>query len=59
MFVFYLGFYVTLVVLGGGRVVKGATQITTILENQFDLGAASALGVVLLLATQFLGSHQK
>ena len=28
-----------------------ATQITAILENQFDWGAASALGVVLLVAT--------
>ena len=28
-----------------------ATQITAILENQFDWGSASALGVVLLFAT--------
>jgi len=28
-----------------------ATQITAILENQFNWGAASALGVVLLVAT--------
>ena len=28
-----------------------ATQITAILENQFDWGAASALGVVLLIVT--------
>ena len=37
--------------LGGGRVVMVSTQITAILENQFDWGAASALGVVLLIAT--------
>ncbi len=51
VFVLCLGFYVTPAVLGGGRVVMVATQITAILENQFDWGAASALGVVLLIAT--------
>ncbi|MDC1072927.1 ABC transporter permease [Gammaproteobacteria bacterium] len=51
VFVLCLGFYVTPAVLGGGRVVMVATQITAILEHQFDWGAASALGVVLLLAT--------
>ena len=51
VFVLYLGFYVTPAVLGGGRVVMVATQITAILENQFNWGAASALGVVLLIAT--------
>lgn len=51
VFVLCLGFYVTPAVLGGGRVVMVATQITAILENQFDWGAASALGVVLLIGT--------
>jgi putative spermidine/putrescine transport system permease protein/spermidine/putrescine transport system permease protein len=51
VFVLCLGFYVTPAVLGGGKVVMVATQITAILENQFNWGAASALGVVLLLAT--------
>jgi len=51
VFVLCLGFYVTPAVLGGGRVVMVSTQITAILENQFDWGAASALGVVLLSAT--------
>ena len=51
VFVLCLGFYVTPAVLGGGRVVMVATQITAILENQFNWGAASALGVVLLIAT--------
>lgn len=51
VFVLCLGFYVTPAVLGGGRVIMVATQITAILENQYDWGAASALGVVLLLAT--------
>lgn len=51
VFVLCLGFYVTPAVLGGGRVIMVATQITAILENQFDWGAASALGVVLLIAT--------
>ena len=51
VFVLCLGFYVTPAVLGGGRVSMVATQITAILENQYDWGAASALGVVLLVAT--------
>ncbi len=51
VFVLCLGFYVTPAVLGGGRIVMVATQITAILENQFNWGAASALGVVLLFAT--------
>lgn len=51
VFVLCLGFYVTPAVLGGGRVVMVATQITAILENQYNWGAASALGVVLLIAT--------
>ena len=51
VFILCLGFYVTPAVLGGGRVVMVSTQITAILENQFDWGAASALGVVLLIAT--------
>jgi ABC-type spermidine/putrescine transport system permease subunit I len=51
VFVLCLGFYVTPAVLGGGRVVMVATQITAILEHQFNWGAASALGVVLLAVT--------
>lgn len=54
VFVLCLGFYVTPAVLGGGRVVMVATQITAILENQFDWGAASALGVVLLVVTMII-----
>ncbi|MEM1150937.1 MAG: ABC transporter permease [Pseudomonadota bacterium] len=51
VFVLCLGFYVTPAVLGGGRVIMVANQITAILENQFNWGSASALGVVLLFAT--------
>ncbi len=54
VFVLCLGFYVTPAVLGGGRVVMIATQITAILENQFNWGAASALGVVLLVTTMIV-----
>ena len=54
VFVLCLGFYVTPAVLGGGRVVMVATQITAILENQYDWGAASALGVVLLVVTMII-----
>ena len=51
VFVLCLGFYVTPAVLGGGKVILVSMQITAILEDQFNWGAASALGVVLLLAT--------
>ena len=51
VFILCLGFYVTPAVLGGGKVIMVSTQITAILENQFNWGAASALGVVLLVAT--------
>ena len=54
VFVLCLGFYVTPAVLGGGRVVMIETQITAILENQFNWGAASALGVVLLVTTMII-----
>jgi len=54
VFVLCLGFYVTPAVLGGGRVIMVATQITAILENQFNWGAASALGVVLLVVTMII-----
>ena len=51
VFVLCLGFYVTPAVLGGGKVILVSMQITAILEDQFNWGAASALGVVLLVAT--------
>ena len=51
VFILCLGFYVTPAVLGGGRVILVSMQITAILEDQFNWGAASALGVVLLTAT--------
>lgn len=51
VFVLCLGFYVTPAVLGGGRVILVSMQITAILEDQFNWGAASALGVVLLVLT--------
>lgn len=51
VFILCLGFYVTPAVLGGGKIVMVSTQITSILEQQYNWGAASALGVVLLVAT--------
>ena len=51
VFVLCLGFYVTPAVLGGGKVILVSMQITAILEDQFNWGAASALGVVLPVAT--------
>jgi ABC-type spermidine/putrescine transport system permease subunit I len=54
VFILCLGFYVTPAVLGGGRVIMVATQITAILEHQLNWGAASALGVVLLIATMII-----
>ena len=51
VFILCLGFYVTPAVLGGVKVIMVSMQITAILEDQFNWGAASALGVVLLITT--------
>ncbi|MEM7426514.1 MAG: ABC transporter permease [Pseudomonadota bacterium] len=51
VFVLSLGFYVTPAVLGGGRVIMVSMKITDIIEIHFNWGAASALGVVLLILT--------
>ena len=49
-----LGFYVTPAILGGGRVIMAAMKISSNIELYFSWGAASALGVVLLVVT---GDH--
>jgi len=51
VFVQCLGFYVTPAVLGGGKVTMVAMKIASNVQQYFDWGAASALGVVLLAAT--------
>ena len=51
VFVLCLGFFVTPAVLGGGRVIMVSMKITSNIELFFNWGAASALGVVLLLLT--------
>ena len=51
VFVLCLGFFVTPAVLGGGRVIMVSMRITDIIELHFNWGAASALGVVLLVLT--------
>lgn len=51
VFVLSLGFYVTPALLGGGRVMMWAMQIERSMAVYADWGAASALGVVLLLMT--------
>jgi putative spermidine/putrescine transport system permease protein/spermidine/putrescine transport system permease protein len=51
VFVLSLGFFVTPAVLGGGRVIMVSMQIASNIELFFNWGAASALGVVLLLMT--------
>lgn len=51
VFVLCLGFYVTPALLGGGRVLMWAMQIETNVTYYSDWGAASALGVVLLVMT--------
>ncbi|MDB2324481.1 ABC transporter permease [Alphaproteobacteria bacterium] len=51
VFVLCLGFYVTPAVLGGGKVIMVAMKITSNIELYFSWGAASALGVVLLVVT--------
>ena len=51
VFVLCLGFYVTPAVLGGGRVVMWSMQIESNVALYANWGAASALGVVLLVVT--------
>lgn len=51
VFVLCLGFFVTPAVLGGGKVIMVAMRIADNIEIFFNWGAASALGVVLLILT--------
>lgn len=51
VFIIGLGFYVTPAVLGGGKVIMVSNQIASDIELFFHWGAASALGVVLLVIT--------
>jgi ABC-type spermidine/putrescine transport system permease subunit I len=51
VFVLCLGFYVTPAILGGGKVIMAAMKISSNIELYFSWGAASALGVVLLIIT--------
>jgi ABC-type spermidine/putrescine transport system permease subunit I len=51
VFVLSLGFYVTPALLGGGRVMMWSMQIERSMAVYSDWGAASALGVVLLVLT--------
>ena len=54
VFVLCLGFYVTPAILGGGRVIMAAMKISSNIELYFSWGAASALGVVLLVITSII-----
>jgi len=54
VFVLCLGFYVTPAVLGGGKVILVSMKIASNIELFVNWGAASALGVVLLLITAFV-----
>ncbi len=54
VFVLSLGFYVTPAILGGGRVVTWAMLIETVIQYSAEWGAASALGIVLLVVTLLL-----
>ena len=51
VFVICLGFYVTPAILGGGRVIMVAMRIDANVRIYSSWGAASALGVVLVLVT--------
>ncbi len=51
VFVLCLGFFVTPALLGGGRVAMWAMQIANNVSTFGNWGAASALGVVLLIVT--------
>jgi ABC-type spermidine/putrescine transport system permease subunit I len=54
VFILCLGFYVTPAVLGGGKVIMVSNHIATDIELFVNWGAASALGVVLLVLTLLL-----
>ena len=54
VFVLCLGFYVTPAILGGGKVIMAAMKISSNIELYFSWGAASALGVVLLVVTALI-----
>ena len=51
VFILCLGFFVTPAVLGGGKVILVSMKIVSNIELFVNWGAASALGVVLLVAT--------
>ena len=51
VFVLCLGFYVTPALLGGGKTIMWAMRIETSVNLYANWGAASALGVVLLIVT--------
>jgi ABC-type spermidine/putrescine transport system permease subunit I len=51
VFILCLGFFVTPAVLGGGKVIMVSMQIVSNIELFVNWGAASALGVVLLVST--------
>jgi putative spermidine/putrescine transport system permease protein/spermidine/putrescine transport system permease protein len=51
VFIYCLGFYIAPQILGGGRVNMVAMKILDNATTYFNWGAASALGVVLLLVT--------
>ena len=54
VFVLCLGFYVTPALLGGGKVIMVAMKISDNIELYYSWGAASALGVVLLVVTMII-----
>lgn len=51
VFILCLGFFVTPAVLGGGKVIMVSMKIVSNIELFVNWGAASALGVVLLVST--------
>ncbi len=54
VFILCLGFFVTPAVLGGGKVIMVSMKIVSNIELFVNWGAASALGVVLLLLTMVI-----
>lgn len=54
VFILCLGFFVTPAVLGGGKVIMVSMKIVSNIELFVNWGAASALGVVLLVMTMII-----
>jgi len=50
-FVSSIGFYITPAMLGGGRIVVWSTAVAAAVDQDPEMGTASALGIILFVLT--------